>query len=749
MTGRLLRLPLATDSAALLGLGAALGVAFWPTYGEPWLWLAVGGGTALGIGLGLLSAWRRWRPTVTMLVTGLAWFVFGGLLAMPEANTGYVMPSPRTLLGLATGPVTAWRDMLTIAPPLGTTSNLMTVPALLALLTGLLGITLARRSARPTLAWLPGSVAILVAFALGAAETLRPAAVALGVLGLVLAWTTMQRSRARTSLARTASSRRLPTALAGVLVFVVVAGVSVAVSGFVAPREPRLVLRDLVTRPLDVRAYPSPLQGFRANISEHEDDVLFSVQGAPGGGVLRVATLDAYDGLTYNVSNSATGGGSDYVRVGARIETAAPGDGYRVRVRVGGYSGVWLPSLGATRDVAFEGDRALELGDSWYHNVASGTSLVAAGLRAGDSYVVDAVYAGRPPDAQIRSASVGDVELPETADLPERLQELARTWTSGALGAGDALLALESRLSTTGWFSHGVDPGLTPSLPGHSYSRMSALLADEEQMVGDGEQYAVVMALMARSLGMPARVVYGYRAPAGGSGDVRGADVGAWTEVYLRDLGWVLFDPTPDPDRILKELRDQRAPQTRPHVENPPPPPQRPEVPPPDQQMPVDPSKAPELPPRIDIAQVLRVTAVFGLPMLVVFGPLILILGLKARRRRQRMHAELVATRVAGGWAELLDAARDLGADVSPAATRTEQASALALSYPRLEERVDSNRLARQADAASFAPEPVNAEQANRYWRGIDLAVSGLRASVSRRQAWFSRLSTRSFHRVG
>ena len=86
---------------------------------------------------------------------------------------------------------------------------------------------------------------------------------------------------------------------------------------------------------------------------------------------------------------------------------------------------------------------------------------------------------------------------------------------------------------------------------------------------------------------------------------------------------------------------------------------------------------------------------------------------------------------------------------VSPAATRTEQASALALSYPRLEERVDSNRLARQADAASFAPEPVNAEQANRYWRGIDLAVSGLRASVSRRQAWFSRLSTRSFHRVG
>ena len=746
---KIARLPLAIDIAALLLLAGALLVAFLPTFGNGWIWVGVLGGAALGIWLGLLSAWRRWRAAITALAAVGAWFVFGGLLAMPDANIGYVVPSLRTLLGLATGPVTAWRDMLTIAPPLGTTWNLMTVPVLLAMVAGLVGISIARRSKYPTLAWLPGTIAILAAFALGVHRSLAPLAISLGVFGVVLIWTTMQRTRARTSLVRTASTRRLPNALAGALVLGLVAGLTVLAAPRVDPQEPRFLLRDQVEQPLDLRAYPSPLQGFRANISEHDTDVLFRVEGAQPGGVIRLATLDAYDGLTYNVSNAALAGVSDFVRVGARIDAPAVGDPYQVRIEIVDYADVWLPSVGVTRDVEFEGERATELGDTLFHNAGSGTSLVTAGLRSGDVYLLDAVASVRPTDAEIRAANVGDYDVPEPEDMPERLRDLARTWTSGATSAGDALLMIEARFASTGWFSHGVDAELTASLPGHSYSRLVVLLADEEQMVGDEEQYAVAMTLMARAMGMPARVIYGYRAPEGGSGEVTGEDVGAWTEVYLSGLGWVSFNPTPDPERVLQEIQDERSPQTRPHVENPPPPPQRPEVPPPDHQMPVDPSEAPDEPQRIDITEVLRVTALVGLPALVLFGPLILILGLKNRRRRNRMNADQLAARVSGGWAELLDAARDLGAVVSPAATRSEQASTLAAAYPKLEARVDTNRLARQADASTFAPEPVSAEQASSYWNGIDLAVRGLRASVPTRQALAGRLSTRSFRKPG
>lgn len=749
MSRPLRRLPLSFD---LIGLGVlAIGqaVAFLPSYGNGWLWVAVLGGTALGIGLGLLSAARGWNPAATALVTTGAWFGLGGLLAMPDSNIGYVIPSLRTLRGLATGPVNAWRDMLTIAPPLGTTWNLMTVPLLIAVVNGLIGITLARRSGLPTLAWLPGTIGVAVGFLLGTHRSIAPPAVGIGLVVVVLVWTSMQRARARTTLVRTASSRRMPQLLSGALVLAVVSALTWAVAGFVDPSQPRTVLREIVAQPLDVRAYPSPLQGFRANINAQADDLLFTVTGAPSGSRIRLATLDSYDGLTYKVTNTDQEYQPEFVRVGARIDDPTVGERYQVEVRLAGYQGVWLPNLGATRDVVFTGDRATSLGDTMYHNMASGTTIVTAGLAAGDGYRLDAVVASAPTEAEIRNANAGRVELPEPADVPDRLRDLATVWTTGASSAGEAALMLSQRFASTGWFSHGVGDDETPSLPGHSYSRMATLLVQEEAMVGDQEQYAVAMALMARSLGLPARVLYGYQVPEGGAGEVRGRDVSAWTEVNLAGLGWVTFDPTPAPERILQNFDPIQSAKTRPHVENPPPPPERPEVPPSDNQMPVDQSNPPPEPPRIDIARVLQVTTVFGLPLLVLVGPLVLILGLKNRRRRTRMNDPQPANRVAGGWAEFLDQARDLGASISPAATRSEQAALLSASYPKLERSVDTNRLARQADASSFAPEPVNDDQASQFWRGVDLAVRGLRASVPSRAAWLGRLSTRSFRRFG
>ncbi len=353
----------------------------------------------------------------------------------------------------------------------------------------------------------------------------------------------------------------------------------------------------------------------------------------------------------------------------------------------------------------------------------------------------------RPSEDAVKAANAGRYDLPDPVDMPERVRDYARVWTSGASGGGEAAWMIAERFSSTGWFSHGVGPDETLSLPGHSYSRISALLLDEAVMVGDEEQYSVAMALMCRSLGIPARVVYGYQLPADGSGQVRGRDVRAWVEVYLSDLGWVDFNPTPDHERVLQDFEPQESVQTRPHVENPPPPPERPEAPPPDNQMPVSPVEPPPEEDVIDITQVLRTTATVGLPTLVLLGPIVLILGLKNRRRRTRLHAELPANRVAGGWAELLDQARDLGADISPSATRTEQAAMLAGVYPKLDRKVDSNRLARQADASTFAPDPVSDEQASKFWQGIDTAARGMRLSVKRRKALLSRLSTRSFRR--
>ena len=71
------------------------------------------------------------------------------------------------------------------------------------------------------------------------------------------------------------------------------------------------------------------------------------------------------------------------------------------------------------------------------------------------------------------------------------------------------LRAIEQALKTQGFLSHGLASDGIPSRAGHGADRINELFT-RSQMVGDEEQYAAAMALMARSLNYPARVVMGF-----------------------------------------------------------------------------------------------------------------------------------------------------------------------------------------------------------------------------------------------
>jgi len=63
------------------------------------------------------------------------------------------------------------------------------------------------------------------------------------------------------------------------------------------------------------------------------------------------------------------------------------------------------------------------------------------------------------------------------------------------------------------------------------------------------DAFATAFAVMARGVGIPSRLVTGYRAdapdPEEGVYLVRGTDAHAWAEIYLPEQGWVIVDPTP------------------------------------------------------------------------------------------------------------------------------------------------------------------------------------------------------------
>ncbi len=76
-----------------------------------------------------------------------------------------------------------------------------------------------------------------------------------------------------------------------------------------------------------------------------------------------------------------------------------------------------------------------------------------------------------------------------------------------------------------------------------------------EQQAGYCSHFATAMAVMARHVGLPARVAVGYLPgfidPMTGAYAVRAGDAHAWVEIHFQQNGWVAFDPTPSPKTAM------------------------------------------------------------------------------------------------------------------------------------------------------------------------------------------------------
>jgi hypothetical protein len=428
----------------------------------------------------------------------------------------------------------------------------------------------------------------------------------------------------------------------GALVLGLTGGAAAAAAPLLQPTEPRVTARGSVKPPLDLHRYASPLQGFRLNVTDNVDRILFTITGAPQGTRVRLATMDAYDGFTYNVTDTsqAAPDGGAFKRIGESVDDAARGTRLDVGITVGDYAGVWVPTVGQTIRARFEGPRGVAIEDSFYYNQATGSGVTPVGLVRGDTYRLTVVVAADPTPGQVTAATTAPpLTLPPAAPTPDVLRDLAAKW--GAAGAGATIASYRDKLRE-GYYSHGVDPADAPSLPGHHEGRLEEVLADTAAMIGDEEQYAVVMALLARSAGVPARVVYGYVTAQAGTAQVKGSDVSAWTEVNLDGLGWVAVDATPPKDRKLPKVPEREQSVPRPQVENPPPPPQRPERADQDNSPPVQPApKGPERPRSTgDSSEPSPWSGACRCSRSSSPSPVI---GLKVRRRRERRnHDDLV-----------------------------------------------------------------------------------------------------------
>jgi transglutaminase-like putative cysteine protease len=286
---------------------------------------------------------------------------------------------------------------------------------------------------------------------------------------------------------------------------------------------------------------------------------------APSSGYLTLAVLDSYDGGSWRFD-------ATFHPTGGRIPGAAASLGTtEVRQQIEELAALpvpLLPELDRPRFVsgpAVATDPATGMLVPESHTVVGtpytvvsespGSTLTQ--LPAADELGGSAATAA---DELGGSAAPADTTLP-----PDTTPAVATTvrFLAALTGMRPAptVAFLDAAISALHQSTRRIDPRLAPANPtGGQPSHLGGTSLSEVinavtvNRAATPEQFATFAAMAARYLGVPARVVTGFRIPATSSGHlvpagryrVTNRQAWAWIEVPVAGLGWVVADPTPD-----------------------------------------------------------------------------------------------------------------------------------------------------------------------------------------------------------
>lgn len=257
----------------------------------------------------------------------------------------------------------------------------------------------------------------------------------------------------------------------------------------------------------------------------------------------RGQSFDVWDGRTWTASPSTAsvfpveGDGSVPAGIG---DPEAGGETFVQRVKVvapymqaifGAYR---IDQVDTPLDrMAGHGDGSIALSGS----IGPGTEYTVISLR--QPVTPDLLRQNDPVTADLPAfMSTLFLQLPPA--VPPRVTALAHQLTDGEPTAYDKVQAIERWLGANTTYTLDIPP-----LPAGADAVDQYLFVDKR---GFCEQIATSLAVLLRSVGVPARIATGYaggeRSVISGEITVRAKDAHAWVEVWFPGVGWQAFDPT-------------------------------------------------------------------------------------------------------------------------------------------------------------------------------------------------------------
>lgn len=802
--GERVRLIRTIDALVMFALfGLAVGLA-WPVYHSNAYLLCAGSAILLMASLAyVFTLVRTLKARYVWLLALPVYFLAVIPVAVPSALWDFPSNVPYGLRQAVVAPATAWKELVSLDPPVGSFGAVLVPTFLVFGLSALLAAMIQVR--RPAwVGWQVVAAAIPLVFAIitGPAMTrdvagpwgielisAREAMIGAAWVVVVILWLTgrfsARRRRIRTldAQGQQRSAFTLGIAIryaAGALTLILGIVVSVAFVPGILPE--RVVARTVVEPRIVQPPADSPLSTFRANFAPANlNRTLFSVSGSDVPDRVRIATLASYRGDTYTaIDETSAASSSESFRILAHRIEGVPGEVKTANFVIDGYNGVWLPTAGHTIAVDFDGEPALNLRTHTYVSPATSGLIVMApradgqiGLLAGDTYRVDYVEpqwasaGGRSPGHSVRWK---DDSLPELYSWLER-EQLSLATVADVQAAVDKMMwasylghSLDDPTEVTGgregtWLEDlPATYDLRKSYGGHNLraidANVFAKLSDPSvpdcsgpqdnscaAIVGDDEQFAVAAALIAQAGGFPARIVVG--AEPDSDGVVRGKNMRAWAEIQAADGRWAPLEATARTDNTFR--KEDSQPDTN-QYRNPVDRTTTNQTTPPDVRDQAGAERADGPTAResegSSAIEVIR-TALYVvgglLALLLLTAPLWLALVWKALRRRRRRSGGDAEDQIASGWDEFVDRCVDRGF-VRPATdTRSEFAASTGS-----DQAVVLARLADQAVFGDADPQPAHSTQ---FWELLDTEVSNQTKRLSRWQRVKARFTWRSIVR--
>lgn len=267
---------------------------------------------------------------------------------------------------------------------------------------------------------------------------------------------------------------------------------------------------------------------------------------------LKLLTLDQFVGTTWtamvnrsDTEDSRFNDNMDDLGAPPGLSDKVKTSTTRTDIVIDGVETTWLPIPTPATSVA-------GLDGTWYADPGARAITSSDSTTNGQTYTVSALQV-EPTAEQLRDSSLDyPVTVESALDMPvptpEIIRTTAETVAADAKSPYDSAVAIQKYLRSSD-FSYDTESPVREGFDGGGADVIATFL---EVKRGYCTHFASAMAIMARSIGIPARLALGYLPgeKADTTGDDRrynvdSHDLHVWPELYFVGIGWVPFEPTP------------------------------------------------------------------------------------------------------------------------------------------------------------------------------------------------------------